>query len=40
MGRSFKLAWSPELATFALNSEPLLALLDRLTRSFLDRQSA
>jgi len=35
MGRSFKLAWSPELSTFALNSEPLVPLLDRLTRTFL-----
>jgi hypothetical protein len=37
MGRSFKLAWSPELSTFALNSEPLVPLLDRLTRTFLHR---
>jgi frataxin-like iron-binding protein CyaY len=35
MGRSFKLGWSPELSTFALNSEPLVPLLDRLTRTFL-----
>lgn len=35
MGRSFKLAWSPDLSTFALNSEPLVPLLDRLTRAFL-----
>ena len=39
MGRSFKLAWSPELSAFALNGEPLAPLLDRLTRTFL-RQSA
>ena len=35
MGRSFKLGWSPELSAFALNSEPLVPLLDRLTRTFL-----
>ena len=35
MGRSFKLPWSPELSTFALNGEPLVPLLDRLTRTFL-----
>src|SRR5688500_16700665 len=33
MGRSFKLAWAPELSAFALNSEPLVPLLDRLTRT-------
>ena len=39
MGRSFKLGWSPELSTFALNSEPLVPLLDRLTRTFLDQSA-
>ena len=39
MGRSFKLAWSPELSTFALNSEPLVPLLDRLTRTFLGKST-
>ena len=37
MGRSFKLPWSPELSAFALNNEPLVPLLDRLTRTFLAR---
>jgi CyaY protein len=32
MSRSYKLAWSPELSAFALDGEPLSALLDRLTR--------
>ena len=35
MSRSYKLAWSPQLSAFALNGEPLTALLDRLTRGFL-----
>ena len=34
MGRSYKLAWSPELGTFALNEEILTKLLDRLARVF------
>ena len=39
MGRSFKLAWSPELSAFALNSELLVPLLDRLTRTFLGQSA-
>jgi CyaY protein len=35
MGRSYKLAWAPDLDSFALNGEGLTTLLDRLTRSFL-----
>jgi hypothetical protein len=36
MSRSFKLAWSPETGTFALDGEPLAALVERLARQFLD----
>jgi CyaY protein len=36
MSRSYKLAWTPELNTFALNGETLSALIERLTRSLLD----
>ena len=32
LSRSYKLAWSPELAGFALNGETLPQLLDRLAR--------
>jgi iron donor protein CyaY len=35
MARSYKLGWANELNTFALNGEPLVGLLDRLTREFL-----
>jgi CyaY protein len=35
MARSYKLAWAPELAAFALNGETLPRLLDRLARTFL-----
>ena len=35
MARSYKLPWSPELGAFALEGEPLAALLDRLARTFL-----
>ena len=35
MARSYKLAWATELGTFALNGEPLIGLLERLTREFL-----
>ena len=38
MSRSYKLAWTPEHDNFALNGEPLPALLDRLTREFLASQ--
>jgi CyaY protein len=37
MGKSYKLAWAPELGAFALNGERLADLLDRLARSFLGR---
>ena len=36
MSRSYKLAWSPDSDAFALDGEPLTALLERLTRQFLD----
>lgn len=36
MARSYKLSWSPELNEFALDGEPLAALLDRLARTFLE----
>src|SRR5262245_30488411 len=35
MSRSYKLTWQPELNAFALSDEPLVALLERLTREFL-----
>jgi iron donor protein CyaY len=35
MARSYKLAWTAELGAFALNGEPLAALLQRLAREFL-----
>ena len=35
MAKSYKLSWAPESGVFALNGEPLPALLDRLTREFL-----
>ena len=35
MSRSYKLPWSPEASAFALDGEPLDALLTRLTRQFL-----
>jgi CyaY protein len=34
MSRSYKLAWLPEAATFALDGEPLNALIERLARQF------
>ena len=34
MSRSFKLSWSAEEKTFALDGEPLDALVDRLARQF------
>ena len=36
MSRSFKLSWSEEAGVFALDGEPLNALLARLTRQQLD----
>ena len=35
MGKSYKLAWSPEANAFVINGETLTKLLDRLTRVFL-----
>jgi CyaY protein len=35
MSRSYKLAWSPAAAAFALDGEPLTVLLERLVRQFL-----
>jgi CyaY protein len=37
MARSYKLAWSPEQRTFALDGETLTQLLERLARAFLER---
>jgi iron-sulfur cluster assembly protein CyaY len=36
MARSYKLVWVPDLGAFALDSETLPQLLDRLARQFLD----
>jgi iron donor protein CyaY len=35
MSRSYKLAWSPEAAAFALDGETLAALVERLSRQYL-----
>ncbi|HZM94078.1 MAG TPA: iron donor protein CyaY [Vicinamibacterales bacterium] len=35
MSRSYKLAWSPDVSAFTLDSEPLSALVQRLTRQHL-----
>jgi iron donor protein CyaY len=35
MAKSYKLTWAPEQGVFAVNGEPLPALLDRLAREFL-----
>jgi iron-sulfur cluster assembly protein CyaY len=37
MARSYKLSWSPELGAFALDGETLAALLQRLSRTFLEQ---
>ena len=36
MSRSYKLSWSPETGSFALDGETLPRLLERLTRAFLE----
>ena len=36
MARSYKLSWAPELNAFALDTEPLPQLLERLARAFLE----
>lgn len=36
MSRSYKLAWDDAAQVFALNGEPLIALLTRLTNEFLE----
>ena|SRR5215204_3946812 len=36
MARSYKLSWSGDDSAFVLDGEPLNALVQRLTRSFLD----
>src|SRR5262245_29763816 len=36
MSRGYKLAWAPDLEAFALDAEPLSALLERLVRIHLD----
>ena len=38
MGKSYKLAWSPEQRAFTINNETLTQLLDRLTRTFLGKR--
>jgi iron-sulfur cluster assembly protein CyaY len=38
MAKGYKLAWAPELGTFALDGEPLPRLLERLARTFLGRE--
>jgi iron donor protein CyaY len=38
MSRGYKLAWVPELGAFALDSEPLPKLLERLARVHLQLQ--
>ena len=35
MAKGYKLDWSPDAGTFALNGETLTALVERLTRTFL-----
>ena len=37
MAKSYKLAWDEALGAFAINGEPLPALLDRLARAFLQQ---
>ena len=39
MAKSYKLTWESEREVFALNGEPLVDLLGRLAREFLDRAS-
>ena len=39
MAKSYKLSWAPDLNSFALNTETLAGLLDRLTREFLGKSS-
>lgn len=36
MSRSYKLTWSEGLSSFALDGEPLDAVMQRLTKQFLD----
>jgi frataxin-like iron-binding protein CyaY len=36
MARSYKLSWAPGLSAFALDTEPLPQLLERLARTFLE----
>ena len=38
MARSYKLSWSPERNAFALDDETLPQLLERLSRTFLEKQ--
>jgi hypothetical protein len=35
MSRSYKLPWSPEAGTFALDGQPLFAVVGGLVRQFL-----
>jgi iron donor protein CyaY len=37
MARSYKLSWAPDIGGFALDGEALPRLLERLTRTFLER---
>jgi CyaY protein len=38
MSRSYKLPWSPEAGTFALDGQPLSAVVGGLVRQFLSRE--
>ncbi len=37
MARSYKLSWTPDAGTFALNGEALPQLLERLARQFIEQ---
>src|SRR5437773_317547 len=37
MAKGYKLAWTPELGAFALDGETLASLVERLTRTFLQK---
>jgi hypothetical protein len=38
MSRSYKLAWSPDAGAFALDGQPLSAVVERLVRQFVSRE--
>lgn len=39
MAKSYKLSWAAELGAFTLNGEPLVGLLERLTREFVNKDT-